>query len=31
MGHAGVTIDDRLAEWLKQQRLFFVGTAPLDV
>ena len=30
MGHIGTTIDDRLADWLKQQRLFFVGTAPLS-
>jgi hypothetical protein len=30
MSHTGTTIDDRLAAWLAQQRLFFVATAPLS-
>ena len=29
MGKTSERIDDRLAVWLKQQRLFFVATAPL--
>jgi hypothetical protein len=30
MGHIGTEIDNHLLAWLKQQRLFFVATAPLS-
>src|SRR3954462_12976079 len=30
MGKASAAIDDKLAAWIGEQHLYFVGTAPLD-